>query len=198
MTTKLFFDEKSETSQQAHNLEETFFVYDGEANTCVNITSFKESIETDSKTTRKLFHGVKRDQKALYSMLVCSNQPLHYKTKLQDSTTMDLAFDRRLWNITFYRTLGMRSKNQECSADIVDEIVTPSLCEKNNIILNKPETSQAIKRGFLYFLLDMIHVFDIGNLDPARNDYFENSTLSRRRNGMLNHPILSNNFLYSF
>lgn len=76
---KIMYGNTSETNQQAVGLEETFFVYDQDAD-YVELSEFKKGVaDIEGIFKRKLFHGLDRNQLDYTTPIFCSNLPLRYR-----------------------------------------------------------------------------------------------------------------------
>lgn len=128
---KIMYGNTSETNQQAVGLEETFFVYDQDAD-YVESSEFKKGVaDIENVFKRRLFHSLDRTQLDYTTPIFCSNLPLRYRRVYgtDDKVSVFLsrlllshniiffkksyeyAFHRRLVVVPFFNTVGKDETN---------------------------------------------------------------------------------------
>ena len=66
-----------------------------------------------------------------------------------------------------------------------------TLLEQHGYNLSETTVILQLKRGFLYFILDIIHVFDLPSLSSSNAGYIQNSKSTARQVASCNYPILN-------
>jgi hypothetical protein len=178
ITVKQFFNNSNETQQQAVGHEENCVVFDPEGDT-VDLAGFKTYVaDADVPQIRRmLYRTINREVKNLCSVIVCSNYPLRYVSPILNRHAYDGAFDRRMMVIPFYNLLGGKT-----------------LFSERNFNIQAPEVMQKLKRGIIWFILDIIHVFDLANIDASLSDYIKNTPANRRTTCRANNDLANKFF----
>lgn len=209
ITTKSFFNTVGETRQMSMVDEEVFLVYDVEAND-VDMAGFKTFVtDTLPQLCRKLYKGLDRNRKNFASVVMCSNTPIRYITS-SHSYLYDEAFHRRVIVLPLYNVLGRKPRKrlyeqdlsidsesdddcaeQQSSAKKPRIVEEESLFKRKSYNIKNEQTVNCIRRGIFFYLLDIIHVFDLAGLSATNNDYIQTSLANQRILGAANNAFAS-------
>ena len=66
-----------------------------------------------------------------------------------------------------------------------------SLIQKNKYDLKNKLVKDRIKKGFLFYLLDVIHVFNLPSLSGSNSQYIHNSISAKRNLAHYNYEIIN-------
>lgn len=176
--TSVFFKDK-DINQQSVNLEEAMFLYDSEANS-VNLAKFKEKSVGGQIAERGIYETLNRGTRVLSAHTVLSTNTGIVYQKPNDTTSglsYDSAFARRNFLIQFLN----------CFTGIKSDF---NLMTKNNINLKSEDTMNRICVGFMFYMIDIIHVFNLGNLDTSITEYITIPWVNKRVTGSANYMLL--------
>ncbi len=212
-----FFND-DETLQQGVDLDESCIVYDVEADH-VFLSNFKTFVTDDVATLRRrLYHGLERNKANLSSVVLCSNVPVKYFSRTLEISQYDAAFDRRIMIVPFYNILGkkpsgnsrMAQMYKAYQAHVNQKQVTSRRAgtravekfsnfreseeEYESLFKSKgydiKNVSAQIDRGLLFYMLDIMHVFNLANLNASNHDYIVSSPANKRILGTANYVFL--------
>lgn len=187
VTLKLFFNDSNELSQQSNGINEAFTVYDTEGDNVPSVTAFKAFVTEEVKIPRRrLYREIDRREKQHQSLIVASNSVIGYKNSLANPI-FDWAFGRRVLILPFYNTLGMESQ----STGNAETVIQDSLFKQQGFDLKKPEIKKQIYCGMIYYCMDVLHMFNLGDLNSTSNDYINNSLVNRRLIGAHNNVYVA-------
>lgn len=208
MLTKLFGDKvnfihcsdffnSNETQQQGVGLEESLIVYDIEAET-VNLSGFKSYVGDDvPQLKRRLYKvDVGRASENLSFLIACSNNPLKYHSPVFKEFDYDFAFHRRVTLLHFYNVLGITEKASiysfdEDNEDDIGLSKKETLFKTAGFDLSSPAVIDDIILGLLYYLLDVLHVFNLPNLNASSHEMIISPLSSKRALGRANYTPLA-------
>lgn len=153
----------NETQQQGVGLEEAIFLQDYETERLPS-ANFKSFVADNAPILkRKLYKcSVGRETENHSSFISCSNAPLKYTSAIfNPREDYDYAFVRRVTLIHLYNILGTNEKSENTNG------LLDSLFRTEGFDLNNEQTSQEIIIGLMYYMLDVLHVFDLPNLNSS-------------------------------
>ena len=190
-----------ELGQQVIGLKEALLLYDNESKTIGDLVNFKSFTADEAPIlSRGLYQAIDRNYTLRTGFLFCSNSSLtYYKEKNDDEeTSCDFAFFRRMFEFVLYNTLGRDTKPRPQSVDkqpdwqtLVDSVsICDNLTKQHGIDLKHPLSLLNLQRGLLFYLLDVLHVFNLSGLSSSNNCFILNSFSNTRRSGRENYLIL--------
>lgn len=178
ITSKTFFHEK-DINQQAMNLQETMCLYDHEASV-VSLQKFKEHICGGANTSRGLFKNVDRENNFIYAHYIFAcNNGIRY-INYDNPYGFDEAFLRRCFVIKFFNNFQKKD----------DSGNTESLLFKKGIDLSDSITKNRIVTGLVFYIFDIIHVFELASLNSTISNYITCPMANKRVIGNENFNIL--------
>ena len=157
-----------EINMQVNNVEEAMILMDSEAST-VKLAEFKKAVADLVKFQRReIFKNPKETQSRAF-IILATNKGLKYikeKEYAKSCFSDDISFSRRVFFMIFYNKLGF------------DKL--ESLLQLHKFDLKNKLVKQRLKKGFLYYILDIIHVFNLPSLSGTTSQYIQSSTASKR------------------
>lgn len=205
------FFNSNETQQQGVGLEESIFLHDPETER-VRSDGFKRFVgDNVSLLKRKLYKSdVGRETENFSSFIACSNSPLKYVSSVFNTDDYDYAFGRRVTLLHLYNILGTADDNQlyeespakrrrpnQQEESSEDELPAPrssgvdSLFSKEGFDLANERVIHDIMTGLMYYILDVIHVFNLPNLNSSSHEIIVSPFAIKRMLGKANFEPLN-------
>jgi hypothetical protein len=166
-----------EINMEVDNIEENMILMDQEAK-CVDLIGFKKLVADKVKSNSRAIYKNPKDTISKAFIILSTNKGLRYMRDKEDkSVTVDESFLRRVYQCIIYNKVGI--KNIE------------SLIQKNKYDLKNKLVKDRIKKGFLFYLLDVIHVFNLPSLSGSNSQYIHNSISTKRNLAHYNYEIIN-------
>lgn len=161
------FTSNNDICEQTNDLNEAFYSFDHET-AVVDLNTFKQYITETNKLTRGLYKKINRNEQNLVHYIFSTNKSIIYRNGLTNqSNNNNLNFDQ--FEDSFIRRCCLFQFLNRFRI-MKHESQSISLLTAENIIIKKKETTDKIHKGFLYYILDVISVFDIGKINSDLND----------------------------
>jgi hypothetical protein len=201
---------------QIENVEETIIIADTEAE-YVGCSNFKQEIADLVPQKKRGIYKTTKDLESRGFFIFGTNTGLKVSHDRDGPIRYDYAFDRRIFLIKFENFVGknftdktekrgsellksfnaksnigeMKKFMNETSAILrqeYDEESDKTIFEKNGFDMKNTVTCGLIKRGILYYLFDLIHVFDLSSLNNST--YIQPSKTNARHLAANNYEIM--------
>jgi hypothetical protein len=168
-----------EINMQVNNVEEAMILLDTEAST-VKLSEFKKTVADVVKFKRREIFKNPKDTESRAFIILATNKGLKYtreKELAKNCFKDDISYYRRIFFMIFYNKLGFEKLE--------------SLLQMHNFDLKNKLVKERLKKGFLYYILDIIHVFNLASLSGSNSQYIQSSIASKRNLALTNCEIMN-------
>ena len=162
-----------EINMQVENIEEKMFLIDTEAQ-YINLPQFKVEITDVVETARREIYKLNKKITIRAFFMLATNKGLCFLKDKKDPTKNDIfdyAFFRRVLFFILHNRLG-----------------EDTLFQKNKLNLHDISVKAGLKKGFMYWILDIIHVFGTPLINESP---FIMSNVSRRKLASYNYDVMA-------
>jgi hypothetical protein len=197
ISAQTYFDNINPTNCQTNENQETMIHYDNEVFS-IKHAPFKDRVCGGVVMSRGLFKNLDRKNNFCWAHYVLiMNRVLRFCNPVtKESVKCDAALTRRCFITQFYNRFGTVRQMQQpkeqaanggqAANDAAAASTSHTILTLNNIKLDSERASNNIRAGLLYYFIDLINVFDIGNMRKDINDYLMSSMTNRRLIGTSN------------
>jgi len=164
-----------EINMQVTNLSESLILVDPEADK-VKLKPFNREIADIIPLKRREIFKTPREIISRAFVILATNKGLAYVKDKENEPPYDIAFARRCYVNCLFNILGGGEK---------------TLLRQNNYDLKNELVKHRLKKGLLFYLLDVLHVFDLSSLTNTTCEYLQGSLYSKRLLASYNYDIMS-------